>query len=112
VLAGEEHYNQHCTTCHGNGGAARGANFPNLLVSPMLHSQEGFDSIVLGGVRQERGMVSFADRLQAADTSALRAYLISRATQALAAQQAPPVIETVEPAAEQPHEETETTTDN
>ncbi len=112
VLAGEEHYNQHCTTCHGNGGAARGANFPNLLVSPMLHSQEGFDSIVLGGVRQERGMVSFADRLQAADTSALRAYLISRATQALAAQQAPPVIETVEPAAEELHEETETTTEN
>ncbi|MES2624668.1 MAG: PQQ-dependent dehydrogenase, methanol/ethanol family [Pseudomonadota bacterium] len=109
VAAGEEKYNATCALCHGNGGAARGANFPNLLVSPMLHSQEGFDSIVLGGARQERGMVSFADRLQPADTSAIRAYLIARATEALAAQQAAPPIETAPPAAEQQHVESETT---
>jgi PQQ-dependent dehydrogenase (methanol/ethanol family) len=108
VAAGQEHYNATCSLCHGNGGAARGANFPNLLVSPMLHSQEGFDAIVLGGARQERGMVSFADRLQPEDTAEIRAYLISRATEALAAQQAPPAIEAVE-APEQLHEETETT---
>jgi quinohemoprotein ethanol dehydrogenase len=111
VAAGQEHYNATCAMCHGNGGAARGANFPNLLVSPMLHSQEGFDAIVLGGARQERGMVSFADRLQPADSAEIRAYLISRATETLAAQQAPPAIEAVE-APEQQHQETETTEEN
>jgi quinohemoprotein ethanol dehydrogenase len=84
IDAGEELYNTNCSTCHGNGGAARGANFPNLMVSPMLHSQEGFDSIVLIGVRAERGMVSFADRLGEEDSAAIRAYLISRANQLLA----------------------------
>jgi len=111
VAAGQEAYNQNCSTCHGNGGAARGANFPNLLVSPMLHSQEGFDQIVLEGVRSQRGMVSFADRIGAEDTAAIRAYLTSRAIEQLAAQQAPPPVEAVEPP-EQMHEETETTEDN
>jgi len=109
VAAGQEHYNANCAICHGNGGAARGANFPNLLVSPMLNAQEAFDSIVLQGVRQERGMVSFADRLQPADTAAIRGYLISRAQEQLAAQQAAPPIETAPPAAEQQHQETEST---
>jgi quinohemoprotein ethanol dehydrogenase len=108
VAAGQEAYNQNCGTCHGNGGAARGANFPNLLVSPMLHSQEGFDSIVLQGARQQNGMVSFADRISADDSAAIRAYLIARATEQLAALQAPPAIEAVD-APEQMHEETETT---
>jgi PQQ-dependent dehydrogenase (methanol/ethanol family) len=111
VALGGERYNQNCGICHGNGGASRGANFPNLLVSPMLHSQEGFDAIVLLGARQERGMVSFADRITAEDSAAIRAYLISRATEALAAAQAPPAIEAVE-APEQMHEETETTEEN
>ncbi|MES2606893.1 MAG: PQQ-binding-like beta-propeller repeat protein, partial [Pseudomonadota bacterium] len=111
VAAGAEHYNQTCAICHGNGGAARGANFPNLLVSPMLHSQEGFDSIVLGGARQERGMVSFADRLQPADTAEILAYLVSRANEQLAVQQAAPPAPAPEPA-EQVHEETEDASDN
>lgn len=90
VAKGELLYAANCGTCHGNGGLSRGANFPNLLVSPMLHSQEGFDQIVLEGVRASRGMVSFADRFQAADTAAIRAYLISSANQQLASIQAAP----------------------
>jgi alcohol dehydrogenase (cytochrome c)/quinohemoprotein ethanol dehydrogenase len=107
VAAGQQAYNDNCSICHGNGGAARGANFPNLMVSPMLHSQEGFDSIVLGGARQARGMVSFADRLQPTDTAAILAYLVSRANELLAEQQAAPPIETAQPP-EQVHQETET----
>ncbi|MEY4642430.1 MAG: hypothetical protein RLZZ227_2424 [Pseudomonadota bacterium] len=109
VARGQEVYNANCSICHGNGGAARGANFPNLLVSPMLHSQEGFDSIVLGGARQERGMVSFADRISAEDSAAVLGYLTSRAQEQLAAQQAAPPIETAPPAAEDVHEESDTT---
>ncbi len=113
VARGMEVYNANCSTCHGNGGAARGANFPNLLVSPMLHSQEGFDSIVLGGARAQRGMASFAERLTAEDTQAVLGYLVSRATEQLAAQQAAPPIQTAPPpAAEDVHEETEATEEN
>lgn len=107
VARGQEVYNANCSICHGNGGLARGANFPNLLVSPMLHSQEGFDSIVLQGARAERGMPSFADKLMAEDTQAILGYLVSRATEQLAAQQAAPPIETAPPAAEDVHEETD-----
>lgn len=85
VARGEQLYNSNCSTCHGNGGAARGANFPNLMVSPMLHSQEGFDQIVLQGVRAQRGMVSFADRFDAQGSADIRAYLISRANEQLSA---------------------------
>lgn len=98
IAAGEAHYGQLCSLCHGNGGASRGANFPNLLVSPMLHSQAGFDQIVLDGVRTERGMISFADRLDPEGASAIRAYLISRATEQLNAAPLAPVIEVVDDA--------------
>ncbi len=54
VDAGGEVYGQHCTVCHGIGGQQRGANFLNLLVSPMLHSQEAFDQVVIDGVRTDK----------------------------------------------------------
>ena len=79
VKTGEARYGQFCSQCHGDNGQTRGANFPNLTRTPMLHSQEGFDMIVLQGVLQEKGMASFADSLKAEDTQALRAYLIKRA---------------------------------
>jgi quinohemoprotein ethanol dehydrogenase len=85
VARGEQLYNVNCSTCHGNGGAARGANFPNLLVSPMLHSQAGFDQIVLDGVRAQRGMVSFAERFDAQGSADIRAFLIAQANAQLAA---------------------------
>jgi len=90
VARGETLYNTSCGTCHGAGGQARGANFPNLMVSPMLHSQVGFDQIVLEGVRAQRGMVSFADRLDAQGSADILAYLVSRANQMLAVAPAAP----------------------
>jgi hypothetical protein len=53
--------------------------FPNLMVTPMLHTQEGFDSVVLQGVREEKGMGSFAKDLSPTDSAAIREYLVSRA---------------------------------
>ncbi len=89
VDAGGEVYGQHCTVCHGIGGQQRGANFPNLLVSPMLHSQEAFDQVVIDGVRTDKGMVSFADRMTAQDSEAVRWFLVA---QAINAQNATPPI--------------------
>jgi quinohemoprotein ethanol dehydrogenase len=79
IKTGGEKYSQYCSVCHGNDGVMQRGTFPNLMVTPMLHTQEGFDQIVLQGVRAEKGMGSFAKDLSAADSAAVREYLISRA---------------------------------
>ena len=74
-----ERYGKYCAACHGDQGQTRGANFPDLTRTPLLHSQEGFDQVVLKGVRAQRGMASFAEALKPEDTKAIRAYIIARA---------------------------------
>jgi len=81
VRTGEATYGKFCSQCHGDNGQTRGATFPNLTRTPLLHSQEGFDNVVLKGVLAERGMASFADSLKPEDTQALRAYLVARANE-------------------------------
>jgi len=83
VDAGGAVYGQHCGVCHGIGGQQRGANFPNLMVSPMLHSQQAFDQVVLDGSRADKGMVSFADRISPEESEAIRWFLVAQATEAL-----------------------------
>ena len=40
-----------------------------------------FNDIVLGGLRKDKGMASFADILKPADADAIHAYLIARANE-------------------------------
>ena len=93
VKAGGSNYDQYCALCHGANATMRRNSFPNLLVSPFLHSQTGFDQVVLGGVRSGKGMASFADKLQPADTAAIRAYLIARAHEQMQARPPAPPME-------------------
>ena len=79
VRTGEAKYGQFCAICHGDNGNVRGANFPNLTRTPLLHAQPAFDAVVLRGALQSKGMASFADALTADDTQAVRAYLVKRA---------------------------------
>jgi len=79
IKLGQDKYNQFCSVCHGQDGVQTRGTFPNLMVTPLLHSQEGFDQVVLQGVRAQRGMASFAEALKPADTKAIRAYIIARA---------------------------------
>jgi len=81
IEAGRAAYAQNCAQCHGENGQTRGANFPDLTRTPMLHTQEGFDTVVLKGVLSEKGMASFADALKPADTAAIRAFIIARANE-------------------------------
>ena len=102
IKTGGETYAKFCAACHGDRGATRGANFPDLTRSPLLHSQEAFDAVVLKGIRSSRGMASFASTLKPQDTEALRAYIIDRANEtkkALAAAPPPGA-----PAVSQPHQ--------
>ncbi|RYZ65440.1 MAG: hypothetical protein EOP08_06985, partial [Proteobacteria bacterium] len=79
IKTGNDKYSQYCSVCHGQDGVMQRGTFPNLMVTPLLHTQAGFDQVVLQGVRAEKGMGSFAKDLSASDSAAVREYLISRA---------------------------------
>jgi hypothetical protein len=53
----------------------------------MLRSAEAFHAVVIDGVLQPRGMVSFKNRFGAREAEALRAYITQRARAALPAAQ-------------------------
>jgi quinohemoprotein ethanol dehydrogenase len=78
---GREKYAQYCASCHGENGQTRGANFPDLTRTPLLHTQEGFDQVVLKGIRSEKGMASFAEVLQAQESEAIREFIVWRANE-------------------------------
>jgi PQQ-dependent dehydrogenase (methanol/ethanol family) len=79
IKTGGEKYGQYCSVCHGNDGVQTRGTFPNLTVTPLLHTQEGFDQVVLQGARLAKGMGNFAKDLTPADSIAVREYLVSRA---------------------------------
>lgn len=81
IARGNQVYDQHCSVCHGAGAVQQRSSFPNLTLTPFLLSQEGFDQVVLKGVKLERGMAGFSDRLNAADSVAVREYIIARANE-------------------------------
>jgi alcohol dehydrogenase (cytochrome c)/quinohemoprotein ethanol dehydrogenase len=82
VQTGQERYAKYCSACHGDNGQTRGSNFPDLTRTPLLHTQEGFDNVVLKGVLSEKGMASFGEVLKPEDTQALRAFIVQRAHEA------------------------------
>jgi quinohemoprotein ethanol dehydrogenase len=81
IALGGDVYARNCAVCHGAGGTQQRTSFPNLTVTPLLYSQAGFDQVVLGGMRADKGMGSFAKDVSATDAVAVREYLISRANE-------------------------------
>lgn len=79
IARGDAVYAENCAVCHGTNGVQQRSSFPNLTLSPLLYSQEGFDQVVLNGARVQRGMASFADKLSGEDSVAVREYIIARA---------------------------------
>jgi PQQ-dependent dehydrogenase (methanol/ethanol family) len=79
IARGTEVYTENCAVCHGNNGVQQRSSFPNLTLSPLLYSQEGFDQVVLNGARIQRGMASFADKMTPEDSAAVREFIIARA---------------------------------
>ena len=71
-----------CLLCHGTAAIA-GGNAPDLRASPVVLSAEGLAAIVRDGALVERGMPRFAE-LGDSQLEALRHYLRSRASAALA----------------------------
>ena len=81
LALGEEKYNSHCSTCHGNDGRVSSV-FPDLRYAGALHSPEAFKAIVIDGALQVNGMVSFKKVLSLQDAEAIRAYVTRLANQA------------------------------
>ena len=100
VAHGEEVYGRFCSTCHGSDGLSRGM-FPDLRYSGTLASADAFKAIVIDGALAKNGMVSFATAISTDDAEAVRAYVVSRAIAAQAAQRPAPA-PAARPAAE-PH---------
>jgi PQQ-dependent dehydrogenase (methanol/ethanol family) len=86
LAQGERLYTDHCTMCHDTAYGNRGL-FPDLRYSPMLRSAEAFRSVVIDGILQSRGMVSFKGRFGAREAESLRAYITQRARAAMPAAQ-------------------------
>ena len=82
VQKGEGLYQRHCSNCHGD-VAVSGGVLPDLRYSGTLGNSSWSD-VILRGLLQPRGMVSFSKELSKQDVEAIRAYVIARANQALA----------------------------
>jgi PQQ-dependent dehydrogenase (methanol/ethanol family) len=82
IHCGEAVFQRYCAACHGD-VAVSGGVLPDLRYSSTLDNDQWFD-IVLGGMLQPNGMVSFKKELSRQDAAAARAYVIFRANQSLA----------------------------
>lgn len=79
VKHGEALFQRYCAACHGD-VAVSGGVLPDLRYSATLASDQWFE-IVLGGMLQGNGMVSFQKELTRQDASDIRSYVIFRAQQ-------------------------------
>jgi quinohemoprotein ethanol dehydrogenase len=80
VHEGSVLYMKYCFICHGV-GVVSGSGIPDLrYATAETHHQ--FESIVLGGARESRGMPSFHDVLTPDELRAIQAYVLSQAAAA------------------------------
>jgi quinohemoprotein ethanol dehydrogenase len=86
VEAGRHLYQNSCSICHGD-AVVSGGVLPDLRYSSTLAGNEWFN-VVLGGLLEPHGMVSFSRQLSHRDAAAIRAYVIFRAHQTLQQQKA------------------------
>jgi PQQ-dependent dehydrogenase (methanol/ethanol family) len=77
VQRGQVVYQRHCAYCHGDGLRTGGVT-PDLRWSAEgIHEQ--WDAIVLEGLLEARGMVSFRQYISPADAEAIRQYVLAEA---------------------------------
>ncbi|WP_176598932.1 PQQ-dependent dehydrogenase, methanol/ethanol family [Sphingobium sp. 15-1] len=78
VGRGERIYETTCGWCHGPGGVSGGV-LPDLRRSPALADDASWNAVLLEGLLQDRGMVTFSKTLTRQDATDVRAYLASKA---------------------------------
>ncbi len=85
--AGKATYHMYCGVCHGD-AAVSGGVLPDLRLSLINRDPAAWEKIVRGGERNNRGMVSFAGVVSAEESEKVRAYVIHRAHEDMALEQA------------------------
>jgi mono/diheme cytochrome c family protein len=89
VFAGEQAYAAACAVCHGPDAVpGAGSIGPDLRYSGLLPIRNGWNPTVRDGDRATRGMPGFAETLSVETTDAILAYVIKRANDEKAAQEA------------------------
>ncbi len=89
VAEGEQLYGANCAICHGPASVpAAGAVAPDLRYSGLLVYDRQWDEAVLEGNRAQRGMPGFSATLSDEQSEAIRHYVIKRANDEKAAQEA------------------------
>lgn len=89
VFAGEQAFAANCAICHGQLAVpGAGAIAPDLRYSGLLPIRNGWNQTVRDGDRATRGMPSFAATLSQETTDAILAYVIKRANDEKATQEA------------------------
>jgi PQQ-dependent dehydrogenase (methanol/ethanol family) len=87
VFQGQTVFERTCAGCHGARVISM-TTAPDLRYSPALHSAQRWNAVVLGGLLRDRGMASFDPVLEEGESEAILAYVISRANEDKAAEQA------------------------
>ena len=77
VALGKQRYADRCMVCHGD-GAVGGGVIPDLRYLD-AEKHQMWMGIVLGGLHQDKGMVSFAGILSPEEVEAIQAFVINRA---------------------------------
>ena len=89
VFAGEQAYAANCAVCHGQGAVpGAGSIAPDLRYSGLLPIRNGWNPVVRTGERATRGMPGFGESLSEETTDAILAYIIKRANDEKATQEA------------------------
>jgi alcohol dehydrogenase (cytochrome c)/quinohemoprotein ethanol dehydrogenase len=86
VTHGEQLYQRYCAACHGD-VAVGGGVLPDLRYSGTLATEQWFYITLDGGLKQN-GMVAFGKELSRKDAADIRAYVILRANQGRAEEDA------------------------
>lgn len=82
IVSGNSLYERYCAGCHGI-TAVSGGVLPDLRHSTINADAAAWRGIVLGGARQDRGMVSFASVLSEDDAEAIRMFVTRRANESI-----------------------------
>jgi PQQ-dependent dehydrogenase (methanol/ethanol family) len=77
IARGKQKYSDRCMVCHGD-AAVGGGVIPDLRYMN-AEKHQTWMAVVLGGMHQQRGMVSFAGVLTAQDVTDIQAFVIERA---------------------------------
>jgi len=84
IARGGVQYRSHCASCHGNWAISAGV-VPDLRYSSVIADRAMTQQVVHGGILRAGGMPMFGPRLSDDDLDAIRAYIIHRANDQLAA---------------------------